>query len=94
MQIKATISWALNRQNDIDRTLVRTARALLDWTQPDLAKAAGIALATLKRFEKGYRVPTDRTLAKIFKVLKKAGVEFQADGKRLGVSVSVRKVPK
>jgi transcriptional regulator with XRE-family HTH domain len=94
MQIKATISWALNRQNDIDRTLVRTARALLDWTQPDLAKAAGIALATLKRFEQGYRVPTDRTLAKIFKVLKKAGVEFQADGKRLGVSVSVRKVPK
>jgi DNA-binding XRE family transcriptional regulator len=43
----------MSRQNDIDRTLVRTARALLDWTQPDLARAAGIALATLKRFEKG-----------------------------------------
>jgi hypothetical protein len=53
-----------------------------------------IALATLKRFEKGYRVPTDQTLAKIFKVLKKAGVEFQADGKRLGVSISTRKLPK
>jgi transcriptional regulator with XRE-family HTH domain len=66
----------------MDRTLVRTARALVDWTQPDLAKAAGFALATLKRFEKGYRVPTDRTLAKIFKVLKKAGVEFHADGNR------------
>jgi hypothetical protein len=39
-------------------------------------------------------VPTDQTLAKIFKVLKKAGVEFQADGKRLGVSISTRKLPK
>jgi DNA-binding XRE family transcriptional regulator len=44
----------MTRQNDINRTLVRTARALLDWTQPDLATAAGIALATLKRFEKGF----------------------------------------
>jgi transcriptional regulator with XRE-family HTH domain len=81
-------------QNDIDRTMVRTARALLDWTQPDLAKAAGIALATLKRFEKGYRVPTDQTLAKIFNVLKKAGVEFHHDGKRLGVTIGVRKIAK
>jgi transcriptional regulator with XRE-family HTH domain len=84
----------MNQKNEIDRTLVRTARALLDWTQPDLAKAAGIALATLKRFEKGYRVPTDQTLAKIFNVLKKAGVEFHHDGKRLGVSISVRKLAK
>jgi transcriptional regulator with XRE-family HTH domain len=72
----------------------RTARALVDWTQSDLAKAAGIALATLKRFEKSYRVPTDRTMANICKVLKKGGVEFQYDGKRLGESMSVRKMPK
>ena len=84
----------MTRQNDINRTLVRTARALLDWTQPDLAKAAGIALATLKRFEKGYRVPTDRTLAKVFRVLKRAGVEFHDDGKRLGVSISGRRTAK
>jgi transcriptional regulator with XRE-family HTH domain len=84
----------MTRQNDIHRTLVRTARALLDWTQPDLAKAAGIALATLKRFEKGYRVPTDQTSAKIFNVLKKAGVVFLDDGRRLGVSVAVRKLAK
>jgi transcriptional regulator with XRE-family HTH domain len=84
----------MTRQNDINRTLVRTARALLDWTQPDLAKAAGIALATLKRFEKGYRVPTDQTLAKVFRVLKKTGVGFEDDGRRLGVSISHRKVAK
>jgi len=81
-------------QNDIDRTLVRTARALLDWTQPELAKAAGIALATLKRFEKGHRTPIPVVRAAMFAALEKAGVQFQDDGKRLGASISVRKLPK
>jgi transcriptional regulator with XRE-family HTH domain len=84
----------MSRQNDIDRTLVRTARALLDWTQPDLAKAAGIALATLKRFEKGHRTPIPVVRAAILAALEKGGVEFQDDGKRLGVSIGVRKVAK
>lgn len=84
----------MSRQNDIDRTLVRTARALLDWTQPDLAKAAGIALATLKRFEKGHRTPIPVVRAAIFAALEKAGAQFQDDGKRLGVSISSRKLPK
>ncbi len=80
-------------QNDIDRTLVRTARALLDWTQVDLATAAGIALATLKRFEKG-RSPIPVVRAAIFAALENAGVEFEDDGKRLAVSIAVRKLPK
>lgn len=84
----------MSRQNDIDRALARTARALLDWTQPDLAKVAGIALATLKRFEKGHRTPIPVVRAAIFAALEKAGVEFQENGKRLGVSIGVRKLPK
>jgi DNA-binding XRE family transcriptional regulator len=84
----------MNRENDLDRTLVRAARALLDWTQPDLAKAVGIALATLKRFEKGHRTPIPVVRAAIFAALEKAGVRFQDDGKRPGVSISVRKLLK
>jgi DNA-binding XRE family transcriptional regulator len=84
----------MSRQNDIDRTLVRTARALLDWTQPDLAKAAGIALATLKRFEKGRRTPIPVVRAAVFSALEKGGVQFEDDGKRLGVSINARKLPK
>ena len=84
----------MSRQNDIDRTLVRTARALLNWTQPDLARAAGIALATLKRFEKGHRTPIPVVRAAIFAALEKGGVEFHHDGRRLGVSIGVRKVAK
>jgi DNA-binding XRE family transcriptional regulator len=84
----------MTRQNDVDRTMVRAARALLDWTQPDLATAAEIALATLKRFEKGHRTPTPVVRAAIFTGLRKAGVEFHHDSRRLGVSISVRKVAK
>ena len=84
----------MTRENDIARTQVRTARALLDWTQPDLAKAAGIALATLKRFEKGHVTPIPVVRAAIFAALEKAGVEFHHDGKRLGVNIGVRKLPK
>jgi ribosome-binding protein aMBF1 (putative translation factor) len=80
-------------QNDIDRTIVRTARALLDWSQVDLATRADIALATLKRFEKG-RTPIPVIRAAIFRVLEDAGVVFQRDGKNIGVSISVRKLPK
>jgi hypothetical protein len=59
-----------------------------------LAKAAGIALATLKRFEKGHVTPIPVVRAAIFTALEKAGVEFQVDGKRLGVSIGIRKVAK
>jgi DNA-binding XRE family transcriptional regulator len=81
-------------QRDIDRTLVRTARALLDWTQPDLATKTGIALATLKRFEKGRVTPIPVIRAAIFRVLEDAGIEFQKTGKNIGVSIGVRKLPK
>jgi DNA-binding XRE family transcriptional regulator len=84
----------MSRQNDRDRTLVRTARALLDWTQPDLATAAGIALATLKRFEKGHRTPIPVVHAAIFAALEKGGVQLQDDGKLFGVSIGIRKVAK
>ena len=91
----ASCNWVgMSRQNDIDRVLVRTARALLDWTQPDLAKAAGIALATLKRFEKGHRTPIPVVRTAIFAALRNSGVEFQDDDKRLGVAIGVRKLAK
>ena len=59
-----------------------------------MAKAAGIALATLKRFEKGHRTPIPVVRSAIFRVLQDAGVVFQTDGKNIGVSINVRKLPK
>lgn len=80
--------------NQVNRAQVRAARALLDWTQPDLAKAAGIALATLKRFETGLRTPIPVVKAAIVRALEDAGIEFHNDSKRAGVSLSVRKLSK
>ena len=78
----------------VNRAQVRAARALLDWTQQDLATAAGIALATLKRFETGLRTPIPVVKAAIVRALEGAGIEFQNDSKRAGVSLAVRKLPK
>ena len=75
------------------RAQVRAARALIDWTQPDLASAAGIALATLKRFERGLRTPIPNNMAAIRRALETAGVEFipPRNGKGAGVRLRTDK---
>ena len=59
-----------------------------------MAKAAGIALATLKRFETGLRTPIPVVKAAVVCALEDAGVEFHNDGKRAAVSIGVPKLPK
>lgn len=54
----------------------RAARALLDWSQGDLAAESKVATKTLADFERGKRTPYDRTLADIRVALEAAGVEF------------------
>ena len=54
----------------------RAARALLGWSQDQLAEAAKVAKATIANFEAGKRVPYDRTLADLQAALEKAGVQF------------------
>jgi len=52
----------------------RAARALLDWNQQDLAKAAHLGLSTIRDFENGRRVPTHNNLRGIKLALEEAGV--------------------
>ena len=54
----------------------RAARALLDWSQEDLARAAHLGPSTIRDFEKGRRVPTHNNLRAIMQALGDAGVEF------------------
>ena len=54
----------------------RAARALLDWSQQDLAKAAHLGLSTIRDFEKSRRVPTHNNLHRIKLALEEAGVEI------------------
>ena len=70
----------------ITREQCRAARALLDWSQPDLAEASGLSRETIANLERGARVPHPRNLAAIQAALEAAGVEFiDANGGGPGV---------
>jgi transcriptional regulator with XRE-family HTH domain len=62
----------------------RAARALLNWSQADLAQASGVATKTIADFEREERSPYDRTLADLREAFEIAGVEF-TDGDNPGV---------
>ncbi len=64
----------------------RAARALLDWSQQQLAEAAKIGNATIRNFEGGKSIPQSATLEVLRRALEKAGVEFiPPDGSGAGV---------
>jgi len=54
----------------------RAARALLEWSQLDLAKKAGIGIVTVHQLEAGVGQPRKATLVVIRHALEDAGVEF------------------
>lgn len=66
----------------------RAARALLRWSQNELAERAKVGKQTLADFEREAREPYDRTLADIVAVIEEAGVEFI--GTREGGGIGVR----
>lgn len=64
----------------------RAARALLDWSQQDLAEAAKIGNATIRNFEAARTEPQHATLDVLRRTLEKAGVMFvEADEHGAGV---------
>jgi DNA-binding XRE family transcriptional regulator len=54
----------------------RAARAWLDMSQAELAKAAGVGLSTVKDFESGKRAPIQSTQTAMRVVLERAGIGF------------------
>jgi transcriptional regulator with XRE-family HTH domain len=65
----------------------RAARALIGWSQDQLASASKVAKATIANFELCKRVPYDRTLDDLVAALEAAGIEF-TNGKGPGVRLS------
>jgi transcriptional regulator with XRE-family HTH domain len=63
----------------------RAARALLDWTQNDLAMAAQVGVVTLRQYEKGASQPRRAILAALSRALEEAGVRFIDRGGGPGV---------
>jgi transcriptional regulator with XRE-family HTH domain len=62
--------------NMITSRQIRAARALLDWSQQQLADKAIVSLNAVARLEKGIVDSRVSTLLAIHKALVKAGIEF------------------
>jgi predicted transcriptional regulator len=73
----------------------RAARALVDWSQQELAKRATVARKTIADFELGQVTPYPRTLRDVVAALEDGGVEFVAPEKGVyGAGVRLKwKVP-
>jgi transcriptional regulator with XRE-family HTH domain len=54
----------------------RAARAMLGWSQGDLADAAKVSRTTIVDFERGLRTPHRNNLEAIQRAFQNAGIEF------------------
>jgi len=64
----------------ITRVQIKAARALLGWSQADLAEKAAVATSTLADFERGHRSPVPNNLDAIRSALEAAGISFPPGG--------------
>lgn len=55
---------------------IKAARAMLDWKQTDLAKAAGLSEMSVKNVEKGQKDSRMSTIQSIRAALETAGIIF------------------
>jgi transcriptional regulator with XRE-family HTH domain len=69
----------------------RAARALINWSQPQLAEASGTSVSTIRDFETGKRSPIVNNLTAIRTALEVAGVEFIPENGG-GAGVRLRKL--
>jgi len=67
----------------------RAARALLEWTDDQLAEAAGVDLETIQNLEARFRRPTPDEQHRIRKALEEGGIVF-IDENGGGVGVRLR----
>jgi uncharacterized protein (DUF433 family)/DNA-binding XRE family transcriptional regulator len=65
---------------------VRAARALLDWSQKELAERAGVAVTTVRDIEEGKRADTGAA-GEVLETLRREGVEFVAGNESGGPGV-------
>lgn len=68
----------------LSKVHVKAARALLGWSQQDLAQQAAIALSTVADFERGERTPVPANMDAIMSALKTGGITFLEGGPVVG----------
>ena len=78
---------AKSKEGSLTVRQVRAARALLAWSQQDLAKAAGVAQSTVADFERGRRTPVPNNIEAMRTALTEAGVRFPPGGAVIGPTI-------
>jgi transcriptional regulator with XRE-family HTH domain len=71
----------------------RAARALLQWSQDDLAREAGINAVTLRNYENGKTAAQRASIRVLRQALEKAGAVFLDDGSHTYAGVDLSKTP-
>ncbi len=70
----------MDRYFDLTSSDARAARALVQWSQAQLAQAAELSISTIADFEKGTRTPIANNLAAMRRAFEGAGVCFTPEG--------------
>ena len=66
---------------------LRAARALLNWSQDDLASAAEVAVMMIKNYERRLSDPRLSSMTKLKQTLEQAGIEFIDSTEKSGPGV-------
>lgn len=66
----------MTQRRGVTTRQIKAARALLDWSQDDLAIAAELSIATIRKLEAGNTSPRGKTNTQIQKAIELAGLEF------------------
>ena len=71
----------------VSKRQIKAARALLQWTQGDLARTAGVGVASVKRVETGAELTSSgfSIVQRIVLCFEASGVEFTGKDGELGV---------
>lgn len=77
--------------SDVMAVQVRAGRAMLGWSQTELAKRCGLAKVTIVKIERGNKNPRLNTVFTILQTLKDAGVSFQEDEFDSAITITVKK---
>ncbi|MCA1806437.1 MAG: helix-turn-helix domain-containing protein [Actinobacteria bacterium] len=67
--------------------MVKSARALVGWSQARLAKQAGVSTIFVSRLERFESVGRLRTLKKIADALEQAGVKIEIEPTQFGITI-------
>ncbi|QQR70103.1 MAG: helix-turn-helix transcriptional regulator [Alphaproteobacteria bacterium] len=60
----------------IDARQIKAGRALLGWSQDDLAKASGLSIGTIRKLELGFVSPRSRTMNALVAAMEQENIEF------------------